>query len=501
MRIAFSFGTALFATSLLASACVQDDDDIWMPPGGTGKADGITKIQGSTIPSQFVDPTKEYLTSRQIDSLAEVSALSGDDLAIAMRADGIIANLPANGRIEAAELARMEVPAIFATLFPNEQAALPKVWPLLEAPKGPAIQVGAIGNDMTVTPMLTPPGGLVLPSSIVIATLAQDLQTVARRVQLVFDGDNANTTIQVPDIEAVIAMPQAFTPAEVEQLKQILTEFRARATSSADARALVPEPGIKKVHVTAGAMALDYQTEVVLEETRTISASTWSGTMQSLLTSSATLTAPATDKMITIDLGTGSEHVVNGPANPLPDHGAGELVVERYAAGTRMESFSLTVPAFAAGTTKQDMTALLDYTLVLANGAQLVKNAVQTPTASTVVFHHDKTQITTPGLSATTITSAATPPLNLPPGHYVARLDNGVIAELDLYPQGVVTGSFGYPAMVGMTHAMTGDPTEKGFVFNAGTAFYAFAPSTRRYTMSANYRIHGVTLTAAMRTK
>jgi hypothetical protein len=242
MRIAFSFGTAVFATSLLASACVQDDDDIWMPPTGTGKADGITKISGSTIPSQFVDQTKDYLTSRRIDSLQQVGALTGDDLAIAMRADGIIANLPANGRIEAAELARMEVPSIFATLFPNEQAALPHVWPLLMAPGGASINVGAIGNDMTVTQALTPPGGLVPPTSIVITTLDQGLQMVARRVQLVFNGDATATTIQVADIESVIAMPQAFTPAEVEQLKVILTEFRTRAVSTSEARAIVPDP-------------------------------------------------------------------------------------------------------------------------------------------------------------------------------------------------------------------------------------------------------------------
>src|SRR3954468_3620848 len=114
----------LLATQLLSACAADDDDDIWMPPTANGKADGITLVKGSDIPSQFVDGNKHYLSSRTVQSLVDVHALTGTNLSVAMRADGIIANLPANGKIEAAELARMESTAIFPTLFTEEQQAL-----------------------------------------------------------------------------------------------------------------------------------------------------------------------------------------------------------------------------------------------------------------------------------------------------------------------------------------------------------------------------------------
>ena len=110
------------------SACASDDQDIWYPsedPGG--KADAFSTVKGSDIPSAHVDATKSYLLSRTIETLQTVGALDMVEARLAARVDGIIANMPADGKLHLAELVRMEDPGIHASLFPDEVAALPRL--------------------------------------------------------------------------------------------------------------------------------------------------------------------------------------------------------------------------------------------------------------------------------------------------------------------------------------------------------------------------------------
>ena len=77
-------------------------------------------------------PAATYLTARTIDALARVGALDPEMTTVVTRADGIIANQPADGRFSIEELLQLEAPGFIATLYPGERGELPAVWSLLE---------------------------------------------------------------------------------------------------------------------------------------------------------------------------------------------------------------------------------------------------------------------------------------------------------------------------------------------------------------------------------
>lgn len=509
---------SLSLTSLLGACALEDDDDIWMPPGSDGKADGVQIIQGSTIPSQYVSANKDYLTGRWIQSLAEVGALAADDLDLARRADGIIANLPANGRIEAAELARMENPQIFATLFPNEQAALPHLWPLLEAPSGPAMPVPVPGADLTITDQSTPPGGLMPPAAIAIASLDASWQQVARRVQLVFNGDGDASTIRTADIQSVLADPQAFTPAEVELLKAILAEFHKRATSFEEAKVAVPEPGLTTKHTPLGMMALDFSSQIAIREGRywqsSPSSSGWGNnlsvgaSMQVVATSSGALAAPAGAKMILVSLSDAdvADSVFAGPQSQLASLPVGDFLLERYdSMGVRQESFLLAIPGFTAGDRQANASRFVDYKLVTAAGTPLVKNAVVGQVSSDgrifrAEFLHELAPNVVPGVDARAISRTETPWTTLPSGRYEVMLNNTKVT-LDLYPQRVAIGSVGGGSGRLSMHPILTQTPYVGFFGGAGSATVQFSPDTNEVIAWLGNQTPRATLTPAHRTR
>lgn len=510
MSRALAFSLAL--STLLGACALEDDDDIWMPPGSNGKSDGVQIIKGNTIPSQHVAATKDYLTGRSISSLAQVGALpAGDDLELAKRADGIIANLPANGRIEAAELARMESPQIFATLFPNEQAALPRLWPLLEAPSGAATPVTVPGADLTVTDQSTLPGGLTPPASLLISSLEAGWQQTARRVQLVFNGDGDAGTIQQADIQSVLADPQAFTPAEVELLKAILAEFHRRATSFEEAKAQVPQPGTTTRRTQLGMMALDFSSEIAIAESRNIS---WGGgawpslsvstSMRVVATSSGTLAAPPGSKLVMLSLGDGSEQVFEGAESQLASLAVGDYVLERYTMGARQETFHLALPGFTMGEKREDATRFLDYVLVTPAGATLVKNAVATSngngSSNNAEFRHELTATVYPGVDAGTAAAVATPWTSLPNGRYEVLMENTKVI-LDLYPQRVAIATVsGGSGRLQMRSVNTQTPYT-GLFGTANGYNVQFSPSTNEVIVWFGNRTPRAILTPAHRTR
>lgn len=425
----------LLASLLLTSACGMDDDDIWMPPTSSGKADGSTIIEGSTIPSQYVDANKHYLTGRRIDTLEQVGALAGTDDSVARRADGIIANLPANGRIEAAELARMENPAIFATLFPDEQMALPGLWKLLEAPF-PAVPVSALPLDVTITDTKIEPSMLVLPPSLLISSLPAEHQTLAKRVQLVFNADANAATIQINDIDKVLVMPQAFTPAEVEQLKAIRLIFIERATSDCDAKVIVPEPGHKSSTTTLGAMSLELTNDIAIHENRRGWADGREATMTLETDVAAKLSSPANSKLIGIELDTGAEMVIDD--GQIASRQMTANFVERYENGARQEAYYLALPPIYPGHAQYPMTQYVDYSLVTANNVPLVKYpvAARVDSGSTAIvdFAYGVTAMPNPLVDLSIVPRVATPALSLPTGRYL--LPDSL--TMDVYPGSVV---------------------------------------------------------------
>jgi hypothetical protein len=142
----------LFAAS---AGCAGTSDEIWEPTTSDGKADGVTLVDGATIPSQLADPTKHYLSSRTKRSLDNVSypSLLDYDSAAVRRIDGAVPN-HYDGRIELAELVALE-----GVLTATELEGLKPVWKLMIAPDGPAIELSDPFPNMSLEPTLTPPTG------------------------------------------------------------------------------------------------------------------------------------------------------------------------------------------------------------------------------------------------------------------------------------------------------------------------------------------------------
>ncbi len=459
------------ASLLFIAACGTDDDDIWMPPTSSGKADGTSIIEGSSIPSQYVDAAKHYLTGRRIDTLEQVSALSVGmtEDGVARRADGIIANLPANGRLEAAELARMEKPEIFATLFPEEQMALPKLWALLEAPY-PAVNVNTVPLDLSMTDKRVEPSGLVMPPSLAISSLPSEYQTLAKRVQLVFNADSSATTIEIADIDKVLVMPQAFTPAEVEQLKAVRLIFVERATSNCDAKAVVPEPGHKSATTTFGSMSLEITADVAIRERRQLG-NGWNAQLGLETDVTATVTSPTGSKLVGIDLGSGAEFLIED--GRIDSSTGTQLIIERYVSGARQEAHDLVVPPINAGHKRVDMLNLVDYTLVTPNNTPLVKYPVASPMGNVTIvdFEYGITANPNPLVDQSAVTAVATPALTIPSGRYVVALPNLGNVQMDVYPGGVI--------FISGAKAMPAWSTDKMLYVNLNnSANRRFAPST-----------------------
>lgn len=452
----------LLASLLLTSACATDDDVWWPPSSAGGKADGVQILKGSDIPSQFVTAGKKYLTGRQLDSLEEVKALADDTMhEVAMRADGIVANHPADGRLDAGELVKFESGELAASLFPEEKAALPKLWKLLEAPGGSAVSMANVAPNVTPTEHRVEPGGLTAPTSVMISSLKTEWQTLAKRVELLANADGNASTIQLADVEHALANPGPFTPAEIEKLALIKNEILSRATSTEIAEVIVPRPGPTMTHGMIGSIAIDFTADVTIREERGVSR--WDGTSDtpsfsgSLFfdwTANGTLHTNQADSLVLLQLDTGKETVVSGSEIELPEV-AGSVVVERYVAGDRQETHLVAFPAFSPGSHMgdHDWGEYLDYDFVLADHTHLVKNVTATKYESQyysnnygqtlkhwfATFRWEREAKPSPGANyeEDVLGEVETPSVALPPGRYEQPIGNGQTAYLDIYRPGV----------------------------------------------------------------
>ena len=96
---------ALLVTA--AGGCAAADEP-WTPPAAADKAHGLVdQMLGSDIPSELVQPDSYYVHNRNIDMLAHAGELSGLQLELAHRIDGII-DQHADGLLDAAELVEAE---------------------------------------------------------------------------------------------------------------------------------------------------------------------------------------------------------------------------------------------------------------------------------------------------------------------------------------------------------------------------------------------------------
>ena len=424
--------SSLLLATLLA-AC-GTDDDIWFPaedPGG--KADAFTTIKGSDIPSQHVDPSKSYMLSRRITTLQQVGAFDMVQDRLAQRIDGIIANMPMDGKLHLSELVRMETAAIHDSLFPEEVAALPTYWKMMEAP---STNDFVEGPDTTfgVVDAATPPGPAVVPASLAISSLATDLQTAATRLQNKYDADANPSTVQYPDLVNGLANPGAFTPAEISAFQRIQVVFREQAVAVAVNEIVVsPPPGPFTKDVTVGPIALNVAGDTQFDEERTHSGSQLVTKLVATQTQVTTATLPADGKLVIIEKSSLSESVLPTGVVPI---GAGQHVFEVWEQGQRTFHTTVHTPSLTR-TERIDLGSQLDYTLV-AGLTPLVRNVVSATAASgwNAKFNFTKTAVNpSQPVNQQALQMTATPTVKIPVGRYQIGTTN---MKLHVYPNNVL---------------------------------------------------------------
>ena len=434
-----------FALLQLGACASNNDDGIWMPPGSAGgKTDGYTTIQGSDIPSAYVDPNKSYIIQRNIANLNTVGALDAVEGPLAKRIDGIIANMPADGELNLAELVRMENPTINASLFPQEKAALPKLWKLVEAPStndtlyGPKDNFGSVDDSL-------PPAAAVPPSSLLITSLSAELQDPATRLQNLYNSDGNTATVTLSDLAMGVANPAAFTPTEVTAFGTIQGVFRTQAVATSQSNiVLSPGPGIVNVSATLGPAQFQFAGTTTLAENRSIYYTTLTATLTSTNTLVSTVTLPANTQLLVINQDSGAETII--PAGTVPSLSHGTYVYEAWTSGARVFSTNADLPTTAL-TQTINLGDKLDYTF-MAGLNPLVRNlTAATATYSggyysyTATYSYDKTAMTPPAnVNQAGVTATATPTVTIPVGRYSFPNNN---SKLYVYSNNVMWFTYG----------------------------------------------------------
>jgi hypothetical protein len=448
---------SLVACVGLISACGTDGGD----PGSTqvpadGKADYLPP---GSVGSQFVDPARTYLPRRAISPLVEVGGLPALAEDVARRVDGIIANQPADGYLDANELVRAEQPDRWPAFFDDEQAEFPRLWGLLEVPE-------AIGPEPVRPPAidpvedLVPPGELVFPV-LQVAELRAEWQTVARRLERLHDEDGAPETVSYADVTAALESPAAFTLAEVEVLNDLASHFRGRATSEGGhARLVVPRPGAtERTLLETGGLRLRYRATISIAGTRRGEDYPMGSPIPDVWPVLTDLTLRVVPRL-EAEVETGSSIVIvsaNGrscllgegvtPRDSWPC-GIGEtpqFVVETWRGGERVDAIRLFDRPYSIGSHGIALSAYAQHDLVLEDGAPLHANVTATRRGYTA-GHPEKASLdlvyevepkTYPGVDPSIVEMLETPRLALPPGRYRTRAGEEE-ATFEVFPQGLV---------------------------------------------------------------
>jgi hypothetical protein len=425
-------------------------------PEGDATADGedelIGRVAGSSISSPNAKASATYLTARRVDTLQQVGALTGTALDLASRVDGIIANQPADGRVSVQELLQIEKPGFIETLFPEEKAALKKVWEMLETTRGVATNVTLPPNlTLEAVDVSTVAGAPIKPAKLAIASLDPTLATDARRLELTRNDDGDAETVTEADLDAAIATPGPYTPEEVKSFQAIKALFLARAGTALHAKLQVTDPGAtSKLLATWGPAKVTFDQVVSYQERR--SRTFWSGNRSSSsldvnitagLNRAANVALPPNHFLVILDEASESEVVSKGGAIEKP--AAGPSTVEVWSGGARLARFRAKLPAFASTQENKDLRDFGDYAFVTKSGAPLVRNVTAAKmngnSADTVyaTWSYDTTAKPTPaGAEPWVLSELVTPRFPLPPGRYEVPVPSLPGLLVDLYPEGIV---------------------------------------------------------------
>ena len=412
----------------------------------------LTRVSGAAIASPNVDKTKSYLSSRRIDTLDVLGALPGALGSLARRVDGILGAGGADGRISVSEIVRMEQPAYVRTLYPDEKAALPGLWALLETSSGSPVSVRSPALPaLPVKDQSKPPTVPIKPPQLPIDSLPAGLQPAAHRLEMIEDSDGNPDTITEADLSDPLRNPAPWTAAEIDAFKQIKLQFVARAGTTLDYALQVPAPGTTTVTaVTLGAASLVVEQSVRYEERRSVLFLPLDTTNPSHIELLAQRAAKvraylgSATHLVLLDINSEEERVVT---DELSWEFSGTAVAEIWSAGTRLGSYRLSLPKISPASDEVYLDDYVGYRL-MADGRPLIRNlsrayADETYSYSSYRTTHTFDQATLPppsSISNKALDVLATPLQNLRPGRYEFGVPGlgTVRCKLDISPGGFV---------------------------------------------------------------
>ncbi len=439
---------------LLAYAVAHGMESMWPPPHDVGEAPMLI-VPGIDIPSSRVDAARSYASRRSIEWLAWSGALDSVARQVAERADGVMANQPADGYIDLAELVSLEQPEFFNLLFAEEKARLPVLFQRLEVPTTPRVDLRFPElAALTVENRFVPPGGPPPPPLIRIATLAAERQPAASRAQLVFNSDTDASTISIADLDAVVDNPDAFTPQELDHFDAIRNEFQARATSNAVARIGVMTPGTTVETRTVGGLTVTRTVTIEHVENRTMDAfygTYWTGYVHSNRNVTCTLGSTTAGMVLLVDETTGQERGLQLQPSALAEAPAGNYLLEQWQNGVRLGATHGQISTWGGAQQPQASLYLGDYLdteLETMDGQPLVRNVVSAglgwgSRTFEAVYRFETSARPNPGADTYVLDWVASRPSALPAGRYRLTDASVGVITLDLYPSGAARASAG----------------------------------------------------------
>lgn len=452
------------AALLLLSACDSNSSssDPWIaPPQASGKADAPGTLSGADIPSSFVALDASYLHRRSIRALEDVGALDEGELGLATRADGIIAALPTDGRLDIEELVRMEESPFFDLLQPEEQAAFPALWALFEVPETPVIEVEFEAAPFELEDRTTDPDQLQLPDWVAVQDFSEDLRETLDRAQLAFDDDDDEGTVSLADLDEALLVPAAFTPAEVSDLESARLEFLNFGESAASAVVALPRPTLREVEdeVLVGDVVFARVAETTISETRSIKdlpGALYRRTYDvDLEVERKTTQWPVLEygqHVIAIETSEDREHLLR----PEPAHlSGGVYLVELWEGGERTGAHWAALPQLAPNIATLHIPERVGHDFEAPDGEPFVRvlhdttdfNSTSGDTGTASYRWNVSGQEHTDGVVLPVVVERTELPVApLLPGRYGVEL-NGNEVSLDLFPQGAARATLGVETM------------------------------------------------------
>jgi hypothetical protein len=414
----------------------------------------IRVVPGNTITSSNVSANKQYIDGRNIQNLKALGALPDVKGSVADRVDGILDNKPADGKFEIDELVKVEDPAHFATLFPDEQAAEKTLWKALEWDNVPPAAPAPTAPPLASTDDSVNPGAFDFNKPVKITDLPQPLQRTAQRVQLVLNADHDATTIQLDDLNRAISAPGRFTPGDVTDMNNTVDAIKniLRGTGALAAKVKVPDPGVKDFAIpNPGSVKLNLHTETSIHESRSITAAgtsqqSFSAQVLCSRTQSITVDVPQGKQALMINQATGEERLFaqtgDDKQQPLA---AGTWRLELWQNGARVESSDVNIPPHSND--NLDLTPFLNYQLEGSSGplARNLTDAQNTVNRwgnyqNTISASYDFSSTpAAPDPGKAQIAKATDSlPSGLKPGRYTWNTQNFGAVTLDVYPENVL---------------------------------------------------------------